>query len=1343
MITSECPPPPVDGKMTNTSTPASMATERAPTQFKDMEPSVTVPAQINPKAQEFSPGCGLAIFSTELCTRAKRELQGHLRPPVIVRSDGVKGVVDAARNWQARFKVQCLCIFPGQGWTVSDLWDAVDVQLDTPSFCQEMLTFISRDTYHAARRFATDWIRAYPDRLPVVASDMAELHTTNDPFSMVDKIYSEGERGAFPRTFLWHVAHMMRASVLEMRLANAAATSRDESPAGVQQRQRAKTMVQLATTDRTAFPEEAEASASAPRKKNRKITRPRPNKLTDETASVTPTAPAMIKSTSLPMPTIASEPQPVNQNAGNITDNVTGQTMTSPIIPSQALKVLKGPPRSNGSIAYTQSGSSHNWAENNYRPTSGQYPGRHTSGGMPQLASPQYVVPNLASGQHVGPAGYISPYAHGSPMIAANMVPMPHYNPAMGQPGLMLHPSGMAPNPQMGPVYVSQPHTVRGASIGDMTNSGYYAPGMAPHVVHQQGSSARRPSNYNTNGGVLYDPYNGTNSNFREPTTYIKGKKPHYNDAPYQANRPRNVSSSGSRPAHVTHKLERTNHQPYYGTTNSYRTRTRENSEDDPTITENRSTGCHEQWIGPENATVTELFVGDLPMDASPGEVSKMFEQQMHIIPVNVSIRVPKRYDGSMKSDRCHAFVALESIADAKKAISMRERNFRIRDDGSPVSISVPRRFFQLPNESLQRGSLSSGSYNFPAQTIDRDTHKTIREESKVVEPAGEGTTRVKATYSPQDARSGLHRKSDVRSNDVVPNEATQARKPKSSQVSPTKKQQAKRESTAPKTPSGKRAKAAGTIVEGSATAEPAASNDKSSQGQPGDRKDSVLPDTLGTSIVKTTATSPISVALESEASLSITENLTAQIKSGKATSGLSNGDATASVQLDMSPVVKIWSNPTTIANKGGQLTEPTSTKNDEPTRTVASTSPQLPERNGVKTDVAHEATSESVLPTPALAVSDQKSPKVSTAAQEEKTVVDSTPEITLTVEPVQAVAVKEPSQATGSTKVGEAAAIPATESGVGIDTEAKSTTISNADIPAKSGVAQVTSLHPYAKANKTQLKKAKEALRKQRQKEQAEKAEKAKAEKAKAERERAEKEKVEKEKAEEAKAEKESAKKAKAEKTKLSTKGKEAAVVEDSAPESICPREMPVLPDQTNERKSDDLATPEAGKTEGPRDRDSAPTAKANGVAVASDEAQKFDRASDAAVPLTLSVERIPTNIPMRILNEAEYRQLEVNGAVGMTTETSRAQPKVEESQDPPIASMPATESAKPDAPEAVTPTPKKRSKNKRKKTKKAAPPDEGNKQAEVVANGIKHNDDSESLIERVRRGFGYGGAS
>jgi hypothetical protein len=154
------------------------------------------------------------MFSTNLGRRALRRLQGPSHPPVIVKGNKIHAVVAAAGIWRNKYPYQYMCIFPQGGWQIGDLWDEEDIHIDTESFCKETLCFIERDNCVRAQKYAQDWSKMHPERLPIVGGDMSELYDKANPLSIVDKIFINGETQKYPPIFLWHVAHMMRGAIL-------------------------------------------------------------------------------------------------------------------------------------------------------------------------------------------------------------------------------------------------------------------------------------------------------------------------------------------------------------------------------------------------------------------------------------------------------------------------------------------------------------------------------------------------------------------------------------------------------------------------------------------------------------------------------------------------------------------------------------------------------------------------------------------------------------------------------------------------------------------------------------------------------------------------------------------------------------------------------------------------------------------------------------------------------------------------------------------------------------------------------------------------------------------------
>ncbi|CAO2651140.1 Nn.00g094370.m01.CDS01 [Neocucurbitaria sp. VM-36] len=811
---SDSPPPAAATPSPEVSATTSAA--QLPNSPTDSDKTIAAPMQDANPHQEFLPACGAAIFSTELCTQTPRQSAGPPYPPVIVRGgDKNKAVVDAAHYWQKKFKWQCLCIFPGQGWEIRDLWDAVDIHVESSPFCEQMLIFISRDTYYAAKQFSEDWARAHPDRLAFIGGEMMSVFDPVDPFAIVDKVFTYGEPEDFPRTFLWHVAHMMRTTMAEISAANNAAMEANHAQQPVLVNQQPATNVALdikptgaesaVVAKRSSLPNDAPIE-SAPSKTNRKKTRSRPRKLTVSTE------PSPAVDTSMPMP--AAPPAAPNQPAprvvskhvpshgppqsgypiepmGGVMGGMTGPTMMSPNMPAQTLRIAKGTPRNMGSNFHNQPLVPHGWAENVNRVPSGPY-SRHGSGAMPNIQSPQFIPGTMAMGQPVMiPPNAILPYAHGPPFISPSMTSNQQFDPAMSQRGMLPgQPMSMQMAP-MGQAYMHQAHQVvgaRGVSMGNMTNNVYYPNTMPSQHMDPRASMPRQASQFNS-GGILYDPYNGANPKFNDAAVYSGGKKPGQNGFSNQPGRPRKSSHTINRQGYGQLSSDRPGNMPTNTARHSEHGFRKGRLEDDPVITQDRSCGCNDSWIGPKNETVTELFVGDLPDDVQVHELKHLFEQQVGITPSQVDIKhAPEQHH------RLHAFISFSSASDAKKALQIRDRKPYLRDGSVAVAVSVPRRFFQKAANSIRRGSFTSGSYNGPShasQLDERDargtTHLSSHDEESVVTVPQKASGR--SLYSPQDARSDLQKRT-VRQpddNDPILGGSPKARKSKHRQSSPTK----------------------------------------------------------------------------------------------------------------------------------------------------------------------------------------------------------------------------------------------------------------------------------------------------------------------------------------------------------------------------------------------------------------------------------------------------------------------------------------------------------------------------------------------------------------------------
>ncbi|KAJ4369063.1 hypothetical protein N0V83_006146 [Neocucurbitaria cava] len=792
--------------------PATTSAVQPPDSPADSDKTIAAPMKDANPHPEFPPGCGAAIFSTELGTRPPRPNDPPYQPVIARGSDTITATRQAAEYWQKEFWWQCLCIFPGAGWTTADLWDPLDLHLEGPLFCDAVLNFISWSTLFHAKKFAEDFARAYPDRLEFVAGDM-ELwgpHNRADPFDIVDKVYTDGERGAFPRTFLWHVIWIMRTTAQQGE--QAMFTGQVQQPAAVDQppvpypHSRIDTAgkITAAANEASSRPKDTLIKA-APSKTNRKQSRSRARRLTVsagssptvETAKLPP-AGRSVRSVSDRGPSDGFSQSrhpsgsvkhgiggvPSGPSVGNV--QVSTPTMATPNMASLPLRAAQGAPRNMGPNQHNQTMAQQGWAENANRVPSGPY-SSHGSGAMSNIQSPQFVPGTMAMGQPMMiPPNAIPPYAQGPPFMSPLMTSNQHYEHAMFQRGWV--PAGQ-PIPMqmvpMGQAYMQQAQH----PMGNMTNNAYYTNNMPGQHMDPRAAMPGQASHFN-NRGMLYDPYNGTNPKFNDAAGYSGGKKSGQGAFANQPGRPRKTSYTNNRPGYGQHGVDRPANAPANVSRHSENSFRKPRPEDDPDTIQDRVAGCHDNWIGPKNETVTELFVGDLPDDVQPNELKDLFVQHVGIKPSLIDIK----YSLEQQPSRLHAFISFSSASDAKKALQIRTQNPYLRHGSVSVTVSVPRRFFTRAPNSIRKASFTSGSNNAlphaskPDERVARGVaHMSSHDEESVV--VGPQVDSDKPLYSPQDARSDLQKKTGQQSedNDPMSDGSPKARKSKPRPSSPAK----------------------------------------------------------------------------------------------------------------------------------------------------------------------------------------------------------------------------------------------------------------------------------------------------------------------------------------------------------------------------------------------------------------------------------------------------------------------------------------------------------------------------------------------------------------------------
>lgn len=188
------------------------------------------------------------------------------------------------------------------------------------------------------------------------------------------------------------------------------------------------------------------------------------------------------------------------------------------------------------------------------------------------------------------------------------------------------------------------------APMADTTNM-HYPPNMPPQNIDPRHAGDRRYSQQHSSG-ALYDPYEGGNPAFKA-AGYSNSKKNNQNSFQGSNGRQRKTSFPGSRPYYTQYTnngsgLPQPSGHRYPGS-KGYR-------EDDLAIVQDREHGCHIDWIGPQNITVDELFVKDLPGNIQDTELEALFHDGIGVKPTSVNIGIPFHTQHNLQT-RKHAFV--------------------------------------------------------------------------------------------------------------------------------------------------------------------------------------------------------------------------------------------------------------------------------------------------------------------------------------------------------------------------------------------------------------------------------------------------------------------------------------------------------------------------------------------------------------------------------------------------------------------------------------------------------------------------------------------------------------
>jgi len=682
--------------------------------------------------------------------------------PVIVRSEKVTGVVYYANYWRNKHPKIYHCFFPESGWTISDLWDNADIHLESPGFLEEVLRFICQDNAVRANHYVVQWSKAHPEKLDMIGGDMSQIYDIHYPAAIVDMIFTDGETEQYPHMFLWHVFHNMRIcmsiAMKKQQAAKATANAQgvakaDGEAASSVELACTSAMGNFAVTAQVKQPQSASSPGVGPRKNSCEDSQSQTQWLTEYTDPLQQAGtPYLYSSTAAPVmntqpgfsgpppqgPSFASS-QPGRLYSNHANGYPISQPAAAVPVPyaNSQLRNPKNRATRSTSNPYGIPPQTHGWGDNIAFPFEHQI--RQPSGPIPAGPNSHFVQT-----MPIGPG-----------MVSSN-------------PMSQLPPNGSLPSPQIHPIQARYPSTMQqnmmppqaspyvvyhmdgsisqfgpGGSdqhvmpFGDMTNNGQYPP---PRGTDLRGTMSRRPS-YVNKPSRLYDPY-GTERPDKAGFTHIPTKanvgKTRHNSVSNNNGRPRKYSANfGSQSLDRDGSVRPNGH---LGDSSHMRGSYMPFNEG---IVNDLDIGCCNSRIGPNNTTVLELHVTNIPKDVTMEELGSFFHQHGKVTPTQVALRISAGFDHFT-----HAFVYFSSTAEARQGLRMNNKSLR----GRNLAVSVPRRYWQhldaatsvngqILNSHAQGGNRVS-SYSSHSPTDDK------------------GAPTVEVQYSPQDARSDLRRTS-------------------------------------------------------------------------------------------------------------------------------------------------------------------------------------------------------------------------------------------------------------------------------------------------------------------------------------------------------------------------------------------------------------------------------------------------------------------------------------------------------------------------------------------------------------------------------------------------------
>lgn len=575
----------------------------APPQGEDTAaPSATEPTtmETSPKSSKSldsgTPLKGQAVFSTQNGAYPPRKLSGPPFPPVIVRSDKFRGVVDSARHWQKKYVRHTLCIFPDCGWEIEDFWDEVDIHIEGAGHLRDVLGFIARENVYQARLYAGNWSLLHPD---LVSTDLRPSNedAPKDSLDIVDRLFKHGETNYAPRKFLEHVVNILQVAMHEVPQRQnaiekvlAARLILEGMPDGfVTTEQLDRLASQIKDTEGSSKGDEKlkEGHASAP-VPSKLVGRPPAKAQVDQRPRLVSRAKTVADH--IAPPTHAT--YGTSERSRNITPRGLQQSLPHP-----ENIIYAAPP---GFPSRSPSGTVANMSHPVYN-FFGPPPILHPSQGPRGLAYPAEM---LRSHQHNMPNIASPPQGYGEP---ANVIAGPY--------------------PHIHGEYVPQ-----NMAFGDVAKGGQYLNGYGMEPWRAANCRGNAQSN-----GALYDPYNGTKPAFNEHNGAKRMPRHNHSD---NIGRQRKSSAPDHRPMLHTYGPERpqNSHHHHAGTVPHVHRRG-SLAVEDPAIVGDSIAGCGLDWIGPENSTVNELYMVGFPQTCSLKDIFGLLMRTTNIKPADIKLK--------------------------------------------------------------------------------------------------------------------------------------------------------------------------------------------------------------------------------------------------------------------------------------------------------------------------------------------------------------------------------------------------------------------------------------------------------------------------------------------------------------------------------------------------------------------------------------------------------------------------------------------------------------------------------------------------------------------------------